>query len=214
MGEIKIFENAQFGQVRTTISASNEPNSSIHGGNCCQSMKTVVIKDLGEVKILEDDIEIHIYGSKRVYNSCEYVELISTYGESLEKAKEAFRLLDLGPLHNPIYRARYFMLGFQMCAYFEKKDGNKGGNKDSKTYLMHDSNTGYTKIGRSVNPRMRERTLQSEKPSIALFAICDELVEKELHQQYKDKRVRGEWFDLSKDEINDIIADYDFAKIL
>lgn len=25
MGEIKIFENAQFGQVRTTISASNEP---------------------------------------------------------------------------------------------------------------------------------------------------------------------------------------------
>ena len=199
MGEIKIFENAQFGQVRTTISASNEPNS-----------RTVVIKDLGEVKILEDDVEIHIYGSKRVYNASEYAELITTYSESLEEAKEAFRLLDLGPFHNPMYRGRYIMLGARMFAYFAKKDGNK----DAKTYLMHDSNTGYTKIGRSVNPRMRERTLQSEKPSITLFAICYELVEKELHQQYKNKRVRGEWFDLSKDEINDIIADYDFAKIL
>lgn len=203
MREIKIFENAQFGQVRTTISASNEPNA-----------ETVVVKDLGEVKILEDDVEIHIYGSKRVYNSSEYAELIITYCESIEEATEAFKLLYLGPLQNPIYRVQCFMLAFKMCAHFENKDGNKEGNKDAKTYLMYDSNTGYTKIGRSVNPMMRERTLQSEKPTITLFAICDELVEKELHQQYKDKRVRGEWFDLSKDEINDIIADYDFAKIL
>ena len=88
-------------------------------------------------------------------------------------------------------------------------------NKDKfitnqKTYLMKDSNTGYIKIGKAIDPKFRERTLQSEKPTISLLAICDNLVERELHKKYNVKRVRGEWFKLSEDEVSDIIKKYDF----
>lgn len=85
--------------------------------------------------------------------------------------------------------------------------------KNSKTYLMHDSNTGYTKIGMSVNPRQRERTLQSEKPTITLFRVCDTLVEKKLHGIYAAKRVRGEWFDLTESDIEKICNDYQFHEV-
>ena len=81
---------------------------------------------------------------------------------------------------------------------------------NQKTYLMKDSNTGLIKIGKAIDPKFRERTLQSEKPTISLFTICDDLVERELHKKYNDKRVRGEWFKLSKDEVSDIIKEYDF----
>lgn len=85
--------------------------------------------------------------------------------------------------------------------------------KSKKTYLMRDSNTGYTKIGMSVNPRQRECTLQSEKPTITLFRVCDTLVEKELHSRYAVKRVRGEWFDLTEADIERICNDYQFKEI-
>jgi len=82
-----------------------------------------------------------------------------------------------------------------------------------KTYLMFDENTFLTKIGRSKNPRVRERTLQSEKPTITLFAICDLDVETKLHKIFNKLRVRGEWFKLNKDQINSIIGKYNFKII-
>lgn len=80
----------------------------------------------------------------------------------------------------------------------------------SKTYLMRDENTGCTKIGKSVNPRRRERTLLSDKPTITLFKVCEKNVERELHAKYKDKRVRGEWFTLTEEDIADISKNYNF----
>lgn len=82
-----------------------------------------------------------------------------------------------------------------------------------KTYLMFDSNTNYVKIGKSVDPRFRESTLQSEKPSISLFAICPADIEKDLHKTYSNNRVRGEWFDLHKNEVENIIKEYGFKKV-
>ncbi len=81
---------------------------------------------------------------------------------------------------------------------------------DAKTYLMTDSNTGYTKIGRSVNPRIREKTLQSEKPTITLFKVCDKDIELSLHDRYAAKRIRGEWFNLSEADITNICTEYEF----
>jgi hypothetical protein len=81
---------------------------------------------------------------------------------------------------------------------------------DKKTYLMRDNNTGLTKIGCSYNPSVREKTLQSEKPTITLFKVCDSLVEKELHELYKHQRVRGEWFFLTDKEIDCIVKKYKF----
>lgn len=75
-------------------------------------------------------------------------------------------------------------------------------------YLMLDCNTGLYKIGMSNNPEFREKTLQSEKPTISKIAEkrlpsrdFAAAIEKMMHNLYADKRVRGEWFNLSDYEI-------------
>ena len=79
------------------------------------------------------------------------------------------------------------------------------------TYLMQDEATGYYKIGMSKNPEYRERTLQCEKPTIVLLAsrkyysrgeARDQ--ERYLHQKYRLARVRGEWFNLTINEVIDV----------
>lgn len=79
-------------------------------------------------------------------------------------------------------------------------------------YLMFDSNTGYYKIGMSNTPEYREKTLQSEKPTIEM--ICNKrypsrqiasAIESALHNVFAEKRVRGEWFDLDKVDVSQII---------
>jgi len=66
-------------------------------------------------------------------------------------------------------------------------------------YLMVNTDTSLIKIGFSSYPRYRERTLHSKEPTIYLIACWegDKKREKELHQKYKDKRIRGEWFRLN-----------------
>jgi hypothetical protein len=78
--------------------------------------------------------------------------------------------------------------------------------RPTKMYLMIDKNTGYYKIGRSVDPRARERTLQSEKPTIELLNVYDTKIKHEriLHGMFKEKRIRGEWFDLSGSDVQSI----------
>jgi hypothetical protein len=73
-------------------------------------------------------------------------------------------------------------------------------------YVMIDKNTGLYKIGRSNNPGHRERTLQSEKPTIDLMFKFEGMVmdEKVLHDKYSGKRIRGEWFAIGYEEIEEI----------
>lgn len=89
---------------------------------------------------------------------------------------------------------------------------NTTNNSEScHTYLMKDDANGYYKIGMSKNPTYRERTLQSDKPTITL--ICSKEfssrteaseLEKYLHKKYANKRERGEWFRLSEQDIINI----------
>lgn len=78
-------------------------------------------------------------------------------------------------------------------------------------YLMFDISNGYYKIGISNNPEYRERTLQSEKPTIE--KICAKeypnraialAIESALHKTYDAKRLRGEWFALDADDVKAI----------
>ena len=70
-------------------------------------------------------------------------------------------------------------------------------------YLMRDNSNGYHKIGISNTPEYREKTLQSEKPSIEML-VCKkfptrkiaEAIESALHIAYSQQRIRGEWFNL------------------
>lgn len=200
MGEIKIFENAQFGQVRTTTSASERQHSNV--------VDVLVIENC-ELTILEDDLLIRFNNYNKTYNLEDYCSEIVLSCESFEKAMQAMNILKIGPVHNSVYRTKWICWALTVFSYF-----NQPSKNSPKTYLMKDSNTGHTKIGRSVNPRMRERTLQSEKPTITLFAVCEDLVESEIHKYYKDKRVRGEWFSLSEGDIDNIICDYGFKVVV
>lgn len=76
-------------------------------------------------------------------------------------------------------------------------------DNSTKVYLMLDEKNGAYKIGRSNSPEVRESTLQSEKPFIKLIdswkgEFSDET---ELHRKFKEKRIRGEWFDLDEDDV-------------
>jgi hypothetical protein len=70
-------------------------------------------------------------------------------------------------------------------------------------YLMEDLRNKPFKIGKSKTPGKRERPLQSEVPQIVMrFSIpAEEAREKELHERFDAKRIRGEWFELSQDEL-------------
>ena len=76
----------------------------------------------------------------------------------------------------------------------------------TKTYLMKDFFRGVHKIGKSINPQVRERTLQSEVPTIELVHVIDEDIEKHLHEKFSPKRIRGEWFNLSINDLNYITS--------
>src|SRR5436309_386763 len=75
-------------------------------------------------------------------------------------------------------------------------------------YLMEDLRNGYFKIGRSANPGTRERTLQSEAPQVVmrLSIPAAEEHEKELHHRFSSKRIRGEWFALTANDVVSIVS--------
>jgi len=84
-------------------------------------------------------------------------------------------------------------------------------NEECYVYLMLDRKNGYYKIGISNEPEWREKTLQSEKPSIKLIAAKKFVnrrmtanIEKALHDSYSHRRKRGEWFQLDQEDIDEI----------
>lgn len=79
-------------------------------------------------------------------------------------------------------------------------------------YLMIDTTNNFHKIGISNKPEYREKTLQADKPTIELIVSkrfpnrkIAESIEKSLHLTFKEKRIRGEWFELDNNEVDDII---------
>ena len=70
-----------------------------------------------------------------------------------------------------------------------------------KTYLMYDDMTQKFKIGKSYDPYKREKTLCSDRCSIYLVAYCDYDIESVLHSMYSEYRGRGEWFNLSTNQV-------------
>jgi hypothetical protein len=89
----------------------------------------------------------------------------------------------------------------------ERVTKEKSSNvKPTNVYVMIDKNTGLYKIGRSNNPTRREKTLQSEKPTIELLFHNSgfHFDETALHRKFADKRVRGEWFKLDADDLSEV----------
>lgn len=95
----------------------------------------------------------------------------------------------------------------------EKAENNfKPSIEACHVYLMHDTTNDYYKIGISIKPEYREKTLQSDKPTIEL--ICSKeypdrgiakSIENALHNNYSSKHIRGEWFELTDFDVLNII---------
>jgi hypothetical protein len=79
---------------------------------------------------------------------------------------------------------------------------------ESQCYIIKDENTGLYKIGRSCDPLNREKTLQSEKPTLKAVKIFKEDHESELHKLYEKQRVRGEWFKLNNIQLEYVCRNY------
>lgn len=95
-------------------------------------------------------------------------------------------------------------------AIFEESRSEYPFSSTTCVYLMSDSATGFTKIGRSVKPEFREKTLMAQAPTVSLvcyWSECENNHESELHNLFKDKRKRGEWFHLSTDDLK-LIEDF------
>jgi len=86
--------------------------------------------------------------------------------------------------------------------------------KSSIVYLVRAEN-GLVKIGKTVDIVSRFASLNSGSPlALRLITICRTPfagdLEKHLHTSYKHKRVRGEWFSLSEEDIISIRKNHGF----
>ena len=79
----------------------------------------------------------------------------------------------------------------------------KTGQEETNIYLMLNHRNGFIKIGRSKNPTFREKQLQSEEPEIELLDSVQAhyIWEQELHFQFRKKKIRGEWFSLTNEDL-------------
>lgn len=79
-----------------------------------------------------------------------------------------------------------------------------------KTYIIEDEHTHLFKIGRSKDIANRYKTLQSTAPLLKLIMKSENDCEKILHEKFKDKRVRGEWFKLEEPDLILIVSEFNF----
>ena len=70
------------------------------------------------------------------------------------------------------------------------------------TYIM--KSQGLYKIGKAIDVNARLKGFQCGNPYIELIKIIQGNHERKLHQLYKEKRVRGEWFSLTEEDVNNI----------
>jgi hypothetical protein len=96
----------------------------------------------------------------------------------------------------------------EMEEFEQRQDISKTGKKPKTSgyiYLIRSDNKGF-KIGYTTNPKNRITTLEVKLP-FAIEYECliktDDIaaLEKDLHTQFADKRINGEWFDLSEDDV-------------
>ena len=149
---------------------------------------------------LEDDV-YYFKPTNTIFNPTLYFKAYRLYELKYPKVKGDIYDVNLNKID-------YDYSGFETYITNLKEVEDNSGLKNQLTflYVMIDKNTGYYKIGRSKNPEARERTLQSEKPTIEMIFSAESKIsdEKVLHELFKNKRIRGEWFDLSGSDINKI----------
>ena len=75
-------------------------------------------------------------------------------------------------------------------------------------YLIFDPFSRLTKIGKSKNPQKRFLAIKTSNPNAELFFYSSDYTEDVLHEMFKLKRERGEWFALDKYDIFQITKSF------
>lgn len=129
-----------------------------------------------------------------------YIKELETIIEACIKSLEMYQLFRFN--EDTIFRENEKALEKE----FKKLGTERKKMPETFIYLMKDEINGYHKIGRSKTPHKREKTLQSEKPSITLVYSCKANIDEEslLHKKYNEYRIRGEWFNLSEQQLEEI----------
>ena len=106
--------------------------------------------------------------------------------------------------------------------YIESRRNSKlkADEDNVRIYLLKDNDTGFIKIGSSVNPLRRYNEIANQTVSVIgssknrdykLIWYSDATIrikEKELHDRFSFKNVNGEWFDLTEQDIIDIKKEF------
>lgn len=83
---------------------------------------------------------------------------------------------------------------------------NKNSQRIEKTYVIKKVGSEEIKIGRSIKPKARIRTLSCQSGcEMETLLIVDSNIELALHKKFSHIRGIGEWFDDSNNEIRDFI---------
>lgn len=190
----------------------------------CLNSNPVSIKNQNDEKVLEykssiTKAELELFGNKdfRKWK----IGLVNENREILGGEKGS--IIDYESKENLIIVIKKFVGDYTSTVLSNISDYQPLENRDAYlttdkrddvcfVYLMHDISNGYYKIGISNKPYYREKTLQSEKPTIELvvskkFPVrkIAESIEKSLHSVFDDKRLRGEWFELDEKDVEHII---------
>ncbi len=134
-------------------------------------------------------------------SACEY-RLLPKNFEGKMNNKSFAQWDECGFVDNPQMSKTFKKLFDDAAAYNGHEVPEK--TKKSYVYLMKDKQNGLYKIGKSVNPKYREKTLRSEKPDIKMIFSTEErrsFSESTLHVCFREYRVRGEWFKLTQAQV-------------
>lgn len=148
----------------------------------------------------EDDAFAHIRRSMR-YDAC-YLN------RSINNVNALLAVVGAFDIKIPYDVA--LLVAATQVAHRNQNAETQNGNVKGYVYLLR-SPSGYWKIGRTVNPADRLRTFSVKLPFevnyehlIPCRLMTHIKAEKEIHGMFAQKRTKGEWFDLSEEDVASI----------
>lgn len=85
----------------------------------------------------------------------------------------------------------------------------RASHRQQYVYVLYSPALRRYKIGRTVNPKQRFRTISLfEQPTVCGVFPCGDsvTVERWLHERFNHFRVHGEWFDLSAAKVSELMS--------
>lgn len=151
------------------------------------------------------------------------LEMLKEYLEqtSIQDTKDYIGINDGNILFNNPFEVLHLSFNYDNIVTSDNINdilNNIRNEKKSYVYMLIDNSiSNYIKIGKTNSLKNREKTLQAQKPTYQIYKYIETITEKEafsiekkLHKQYADKRIRGEWFELDKTEINNLTKLYNW----